>query len=311
MSVHISRWKGTHRDRASDPAMTTPVPARRRIGYFTVAVNRLHRSRVAGAPSATWQEAIRLWPLGAAGAISIVLIALTLDMRAVIWARGLPEAVRHFFGWLTRYGESDWLLYPSGAICIVLLAADWQGVNRRIAAAWTEIGIIAWFTFFSVAGSGILVNIIKQVIGRGRPKVFDAEGVFSLLPLQFNYSYASFPSGHATTMGALAVVIALVVPRLAVPVVAMCGLVASSRVFVGSHYPSDVVSGFLLGAGFAWSYAHSLTKRGIGFARNPGGAVRARVVAIRTVFWQPRGPMMAVTGLWSAMVGRGCRTTAA
>ncbi|MEU4424682.1 phosphatase PAP2 family protein [Actinoplanes sp. NPDC024001] len=58
----------------------------------------------------------------------------------------------------------------------------------------------------------------------------------------------SFPSNHATVAGALAVAILLVSPRLGLLAVPVAALVAFSRVFVGVHYPHDVVAGFLLGA---------------------------------------------------------------
>jgi membrane-associated phospholipid phosphatase len=237
----------------------------------------------------------------------LVFFAMWLDAPSVAWARGLPEPVRAGFEWLTRYGKSDWLLYPSGILCIVLLAANWHGINRRVAAFWTEVGILAGFGFLSVAVSGILTNIAKQLVGRGRPIHFDMNGAFDFLPFQFNYAQASFPSGHATTMGALAIVIITIVPRFRVPAFLLCGLVAASRVVVGSHYPSDVVGGFLLGSALTWFYVLTLTEAGIGFARAPAGTIRARVMAIRWVWGRPRGLSIALIGLWSALAGRGSR----
>jgi undecaprenyl-diphosphatase len=232
-------------------------------------------------------------PVWRGGIIFVVLSALLLDKPSVPWARALPEPVEVFFDWLTDFGKSGWLLSSSGLVCLVLLCVDWRRVSRRVAAAWTEVGIIAGFAFWSIAGSGILGNVIKQLVGRARPVAFDAEGAFSFLPLQFDYAHASFPSGHATTMGALAVIVAVVAPRLILPAAVFCSLVAVSRVIVGAHYPSDVVGGFLWGAAYTWFYALALAEAGIGFARGPGGTLRARVVAIRRVFWRSRGLQVA------------------
>ena len=118
---------------------------------------------------------MRLWPVWGGACLLIIFFMLVLDVSSVGWARELPTSVISFFKWLTRFGKSDWLIFPLGVFCLVLLLADWRRVSRAIAAAWTEIGIIAGFAFLAIAGSGILVNVLKQLIGRGRPIVFDQD----------------------------------------------------------------------------------------------------------------------------------------
>jgi undecaprenyl-diphosphatase len=61
----------------------------------------------------------------------------------------------------------------------------------------------------------------------------------------------SFPSGHATVAFACATVLALAVPRLRVPLFVLAALIAFSRVYVGVHYPFDVLAGAVLGVGLA------------------------------------------------------------
>ena len=57
----------------------------------------------------------------------------------------------------------------------------------------------------------------------------------------------SFPSGHAATAFACATVIAWTAPRLAVPAFVLAAAISWSRIYVGVHWPLDVLGGAVLG----------------------------------------------------------------
>jgi undecaprenyl-diphosphatase len=61
----------------------------------------------------------------------------------------------------------------------------------------------------------------------------------------------SFPSGHAATSFAGATILAVAFPRLAPFLFVLAAAVAFSRVYVGVHYPLDIVGGAILGAAVA------------------------------------------------------------
>jgi undecaprenyl-diphosphatase len=109
---------------------------------------------------------------------------------------------------------------------------------------WTRVGA-AILVAESVSGA------LKNWADRGRPPLSNPEPE-PLVDLPATYS---FPSGHATVSFACATVLAFAVPRLRVPLYALAALIAFSRVYVGVHYPFDVLAGaalgLLLGVGIA------------------------------------------------------------
>lgn len=112
------------------------------------------------------------------------------------------------------------------------------------------MGTIAGQSLFAasaILGAGLLVNILKYIVGRPRPHLLDAVGPFGFKPFDFSYHYVSFPSGHACTAAVLATLLALWFPRYRIVAYAGLALIAVSRVLVQAHYPSDVLVGFTIG----------------------------------------------------------------
>jgi undecaprenyl-diphosphatase len=85
---------------------------------------------------------------------------------------------------------------------------------------------------------------LKAIVGRDRPWVTVPEAD----PLVRTTIGQSFPSGHAATSFAGAVVLTYLFPRGAPAFLTLAAAVAFSRVYVGVHYPSDVVAGAVVGA---------------------------------------------------------------
>jgi undecaprenyl-diphosphatase len=119
----------------------------------------------------------------------------------------------------------------------------------------------------STAGSVVLTTVLKSVFERARPELVDSG---------YQASFYSFPSGHATVAvgfyGMLTLVLAYRLRGIARWAVAVSGilvvlLIGFSRLYLGVHYPTDVLAGYL--AALLWLvcvgavYALWLSVRGL------------------------------------------------
>ncbi len=166
----------------------------------------------------------------------LVPVDQTLIANIHIWARQTPPYVVS----LMRRGSD--VGYWGVALVTVGFGLLWLAQR-----AWRELALL-----LGVAGAEILFQVLSTVIGRPRPHFPDPfEGL----------TIAGFPSGHTVTSTALACVLLYIfLPQIARPawrvVLALAALllvawVMFSRLFLGSHFPTDVLAGAALG--IAWA----------------------------------------------------------
>ena len=100
-----------------------------------------------------------------------------------------------------------------------------------------------------------LAVLLADAVSLGLKNVFDVERPSVRYPepepLVTTPTDLSFPSGHAATSFAGALLLARAAPRLAVPLFGLAAAIAFSRVYVGVHYPLDVIGGAVLGLALA------------------------------------------------------------
>lgn len=184
----------------------------------------------------------------------------------------------------TPLGLGEWYLWPAAAWLLVANQIDWTGLGRKQLMAVYNRTSIALFVLVAVGLPGLLTIVLKILFGRARPALYETYGAFSFHPFTVKAIFASFPSGHATTIGSVAAVLMLLFPRGRYWFLLLGLWLAATRIFVGAHYPSDTIVGFGLGFGLAVVAAIVCARLGFLFRSNPVGLPLPR----RTVWRTPR-----------------------
>jgi membrane-associated phospholipid phosphatase len=138
--------------------------------------------------------------------------------------------------------------------------------NRRLVPL---VALAATASFFLASG---LNAVIKGLVDRSRPP--EAMGWDALVGVPTS---PSFPSGHAMSAFATAAAVAVLAPRLRVPVLALAALIAFSRVYLGVHFWLDILVGAALGGAIGVLVATAL-RRAVA-ARHAGAGSGAETVA--------------------------------
>ena len=149
----------------------------------------------------------------------------------------LPSFVDNIMLMITLYGRE--IFWPIVLIMLFIFGGK-IGKKTAVIAAISMILLMP------------LVSVIKDVIDRPRPNVSGVE-TFPVSADTF-----SFPSGHATIVSAGLATVSIMFRGnmkrtvLFVGLTFEAALVCFSRIYVGVHYPLDVVGGILLGTGFSF-----------------------------------------------------------
>ena len=260
-----------------------PLPERRKKGKpgrLTPGRNPLDHAAMA--------DLSRPWPLGVGekrwwitvGAVVVLLAAcLAVDRRLSLYAQSWPEAVQVPLGQATGYGEAGGILIPSAILfvvtALVALFVRWPLMRTML---WQFAGIYA-FIFVGVGLPSLFTTVVKRLVGRGRPMHFDDTGLFGRVVNLWDWTYQSFPSGHATTAFALAAVLGFLSERWFYPALVLAAVIGVSRVALGVHYPSDVLAGAVVGLLGAYVVRWLFARQGWMFVQLPDGRIHARPMA--------------------------------
>lgn len=187
--------------------------------------------------------------------VGVVLLALACGLGAWVFFRG-PSPFGVDVWWNQLFAAA-----PSQPVYVFALVMDTVGGHLTAVLIVPLLGASAlvlsrrrWSAVYFLAasvGSALFVQVVKHTFGRARPE--------DILILS---DYGSFPSGHTANAATIAVVAAVLFPRVWVRIVGVAWVVlmAFSRTYLHAHWLSDTVGGALVGAGAALVFAAAFSR---------------------------------------------------
>lgn len=173
---------------------------------------------------------------------------------------------------LTDFGKDSYVLSLLAAMLVVvaMVAATLRGTSQ---ARLLSFGLRLQFLFFAVAVPLLPGELVKWIVGRGRPFVGGQPNPFNFAHFAGTEAYASFPSAHAMTAFALAFAVSAVWPRARGLMMAYALVIAVTRLVLLAHHPSDVVAGALIGVIGAMCVRYWFAARRLGFVIGRDGSI--------------------------------------
>ncbi len=207
--------------------------------------------------------------VGAAGIAVVLLIGLAIGHWPFAFDRAIIVGLRDWGGpsWLPKVA-ADVTALGGGVILtiVVLLATGLLAVQRLWLSAAATLAA-------SVSG-GLVVSLVKTEVARPRPDLVDH---------LVQVSNMSFPSGHSANSAIVYLTLAGLASQVTVSAAArryilvmaiiMVGAIGCSRVYLGVHWPSDVLAGWSFGTLWAlgWWLATARAREAIGGERHAFG----------------------------------------
>jgi undecaprenyl-diphosphatase len=167
-----------------------------------------------------------------------------------LWLQHLNEIEVSLCRVWSRRGQKYWIHRPFAIVSRLGDGVFWYSLIAILPLTHGLIGLKASLHMLATGGVALaLYKTLKVFTRRERPCHYATE-IIALVPPLDRYS---FPSGHTLHAVSFSTVAIYYIPELAWVLVPFTMLVASSRIILGLHYPSDVLVATLIGLGLAFT----------------------------------------------------------
>lgn len=171
--------------------------------------------------------------------VILPLFFFYLDKTIILWMRDFHKGNFKIYPFLESIDPLiNFISHGSTLIIIALiLYVSGRYLNQKFYHAGRSM-------FIGFISSGILVQVLKHLIGRARPRITDD---LLLSGPSLKGGYDSFPSGHTTVVFCLAYILSQHFPKYRFLFYIFAFMVGFERVKYLSHFPSDVLAGAIIG----------------------------------------------------------------
>lgn len=152
------------------------------------------------------------------------------EVSILLWIQeNLRGVMDGFWIFITSLADKGWFWILIALILLIFKKTRMAGVIALIALAINHV---------------LTNEILKDLFERPRPYTISTEIVTLIKQLS---SYA-FPSGHTSTSFSAAFVMFRMLPKkIGIPALVLASMIGFSRMYVGVHYPTDVLGGIVIG----------------------------------------------------------------
>lgn len=157
-----------------------------------------------------------------------------MDNSLFRWINRLANRTGWAHGFFTSYAKYGIVLFAVLLVAAYLDGRQHDDLRAVAGSVWA-------------AGAALVALGIGQLIGGAIDRARPYEAMTGVHLLVDKTTDFSFPSDHATAAGAVAVGLLLTNRRWGIVAAALAIVMAFTRVYVGAHYPGDVIAGLALG----------------------------------------------------------------
>jgi membrane-associated phospholipid phosphatase len=223
----------------------------------------------AEAASRTRRHAVWLFAMSAVAVAGLMVFVDAWEI-GLMPPRGTPSLwpVRI----LTDFAKDEYVL---GALllALVIVALVVPRARENLRSRWLGLGTQFEYLFLAVLIPVLAGELIKWVVGRGRPFVGGKANAFNFVPFNGTEAHFSLPSAHSITAFALAFAVSALWPRTRVVMFVYAIVILLTRLLLLAHHPSDVVAGAVIGVVGAMAVRYWFAVRRLGFAVSGGGEI--------------------------------------
>ena len=152
--------------------------------------------------------------------------------------------LKSFFVNITELGDSFW--YFLILIIVFLIFFLSNKINLISIKNYSYFRNFSIFSLIYLVATGVITQAIKHIIGRTRPNHVNLDELSYFNFLTTDSAFHSFPSGHASTIISITLIMCLLIPSLKFFFFFIGLIIAISRVVVEAHYFTDVIAGILI-----------------------------------------------------------------